>query len=195
MQLDEPVGAGNPRAQVVGAEHAGHAADQLVHALADLGGQLLVHQHGDRFAGDVQRTPQDVQRDAEAEQRVQPVPAVTGEDQRDENAGVQQHVRAVVQRVGADRGGAGGFHHLALQGQQGGGQHQRQNHHGDTQTGRGERFGVLQAAHCLGGDQQGADRDEQRLGEAGQRLRLAVAIAVVVVRRADRVMHRQQIEE
>ncbi|MNZ43875.1 hypothetical protein D3C78_614880 [compost metagenome] len=116
----------------------------------------------------MQRTPQDVQRDAQAEQRVQPVPAVTGEDQRDENAGVQQHVRTVVQRVGADRGGSGGLHHFALQSEQGGGQHQRQDHHRDTPAGRFQRLGMLQTAHCLGGDQQRADRDEQRLGEAGQ---------------------------
>ncbi|MNH12897.1 hypothetical protein D3C79_724510 [compost metagenome] len=54
---------------------------------------------------------------------------------------------------------------------------------------------VLQPFHRLYTDQHRTDRNEQRLGHAGHGFGLAVAVAVVVIGRAQGVVHGQQIEK
>jgi hypothetical protein len=54
---------------------------------------------------------------------------------------------------------------------------------------------VLQALVRLEGDQYRAAGDKQRLGHARQRFRLAMAVAVIIIRGAQRVMHREQVEQ
>jgi len=100
-----------------------------------------------------------------------------------------------VQRVGAHRGRAGQANHLALQGQQSDGQRQRQQHHADADGCVTQRLRGLQALIGLYPDQYRTDPDEQRLGHARQRLCLTVAKAMVVIGRAQGVVHGKQVEE
>lgn len=195
MQLDEPVVAGDPRAHVVRAEHSRHAAGKFAHALADVGGQFPVHQDRHRLASDLQGAPEDVQGDAQAEQAVALRPAVAGQEQCHEDACVEQQVRAVVQRVGAYRGGTGAADDVGLEGEEKGREQQRQQHHRDAPGGRAEGLRVAQLLDRLDSHQHRAGTDEHGLGQAGQGLGLAVAVAVVVVGRAQRIVHRQQVEQ
>ena len=195
VQLHVPVVAGDAGAQVMGAEHAGHATGQLVHVLAHVGVDLLVHQHADGFPGDADGAPQDVGGDAQAEQPVHLVPAQAGEHQRQQDAAVEQQVRAVVQGIGAHGGGVGDADDVPLEGQQRNGQHQRQQHHRDAQRLGAEGLRVADLLHRLHTHQHGAGSDEQRLGQARQGFRLAVAEMVVLVCRLQGETHRQKVEE
>ncbi|MNN89926.1 hypothetical protein D3C81_2078080 [compost metagenome] len=100
-----------------------------------------------------------------------------------------------MQRVGPYRIGAGFAHHALLQHQQCHRQQQGKDNHANAEPGRANRFRVSDPFDGLQGNQYRAAGNEQRLGHAGQRLGLAVSVTVIVVRRAQRVMHRQQVEQ
>ncbi|MNG01647.1 hypothetical protein D3C84_846370 [compost metagenome] len=99
--------------------HARHAAGQGQHLFADIAGQFLVHQDRCTFPGDLQRAPEYVQGNAQAEEGVQLRPAQACQDQGNQDAAVEQKVGTVMQRVGTHRGGAGDAYHPGLQRQQG----------------------------------------------------------------------------
>ncbi|MCY1395282.1 hypothetical protein D3C76_970190 [compost metagenome] len=82
-----------------------------------------------------------------------------------------------------------------MQHQQGNGQCQREQHHQHTECGVPQRFRVFQAFHGLGADQYSTHCNEQRLGHAGKGFGLAVAKAVIVIGRAQGVVHGQQVDE
>ena len=100
-----------------------------------------------------------------------------------------------MQRVGAHCVGARGLDHPVLQHQQRHGHHQRKHDHAYADPGRAHRLGVFQPLHRLEGDQHCTHANKQRLCHARQRLGLAVAVAVVLIGGAQRVMHREQIEK
>ena len=100
-----------------------------------------------------------------------------------------------MQRVGADGSGAGDFDHMLLEHQQGGGQAQGYQHYGDTQALGAEGFRVQHAVDTLDADQNRTDADEQRLPQACEGLGLTVAVAVIVIRRAQGIVHGQQVEQ
>ncbi|MNH12896.1 hypothetical protein D3C79_724500 [compost metagenome] len=125
VQLHKPVTARHTRAQVMGAAYPRHTAGQRQHLLADVAGQLLIHQDRAALPGNLQGTPEDVQGDAQTENRIELRPAEARQHQRHQDAAVEQQVGAVMQRVSAHRGRAGDADHLALEHQQGNGQHQR----------------------------------------------------------------------
>ncbi|MNL42877.1 hypothetical protein D3C87_1653620 [compost metagenome] len=118
MQLHKPLVAGNPRAQVMCAQNPRHAARQFQHVLADIRRQFFIHQHRKTFPGDRHRAPEDVRGNSQTKPGIDLMPAKTRQHQRDQNAAVEQHVRAVVQRIGAHSVGAGGLDHPMLQHQQ-----------------------------------------------------------------------------
>ncbi|MNP84552.1 hypothetical protein D3C76_1839020 [compost metagenome] len=66
----------------------GNAQHQFDHALADVARQFLVHQDCRAFPGDLQCTPQDVQRDTQAKQRIQLRPAVACQQQGQQDAAI-----------------------------------------------------------------------------------------------------------
>jgi hypothetical protein len=82
MQLHKPVVAGNPRAQIMGTQYAGHATGQFQHVLADVCRQFFVHQHGKAFPGDLDRAPQNVQGDRQAKPGIDLMPAEGRQHQR-----------------------------------------------------------------------------------------------------------------
>ena len=84
---------------------------------------------------------------------------------------------------------------MLLEHQQGGGQAQGYQHHRDAQALGAEGFRMEHAVDALDADQDRADTDKQRLPQACQGLGLAVAITVVIIRRAQGVVHRQQVEQ
>ncbi|MNH04698.1 hypothetical protein D3C79_640020 [compost metagenome] len=100
-----------------------------------------------------------------------------------------------MQGVGPHRRGPGQADDLVLQCQQGKGQHQRKQHYTDTDGGIAQGLRGVQAFNRLHPDQYRTDPDEQRLRHTGQGLGLAMAETVVVVGRAQGVVHGEQVEE
>ncbi|MNN35249.1 hypothetical protein D3C81_1490960 [compost metagenome] len=168
MQLHKPLVAGDPRAQVMGTQYAGDAARQFQHVLADLRRQFFIHQHRKALPGDLHSAPQNVGGDSQTEPGVDLMQSKPGQHQRDQNAAVEQHVRAVVQGVGAHRVGAGGLDHPMLKHQQRQGQHEGKHNHADTDPRRAHGLGMLQPIVGLQRDQYRTAADEQRLGHARQ---------------------------
>ena len=100
-----------------------------------------------------------------------------------------------MQRVGAHRIGAGLAHHAVLQHQQSHGQRQGQDNHADTQPRCANRLWVLEPFIRLERNQHRTAGDKQGLRHPRQRLRLAMPITVIVIGRAQGVMHCQQIQQ
>ena len=100
-----------------------------------------------------------------------------------------------MQRVCPHRVGARGLNYAVLQDQQAHRHHQREHNHGNADPRRVDRLGVFQSVKRLKGNQHRTHANKQRLRHARQRFRLAVPIAVIVIGRTQRVMHRQQVEE
>ena len=115
--------------------------------------------------------------------------------QRNQDAAIEQQVRAVMQRVGTHRVGAGLAHHAVLQHQQGHGQPQRQDNHADTQPRCADRLRMLEPFIGLERNQYRTAGDKQGLRHTRQRLCLAMPITMIVIGGAQGVMHRQQVQQ
>ena len=100
-----------------------------------------------------------------------------------------------MQRVGTHGIGARGLDHPVLQHQQCHGHHQRKYDHANSDPRCAHRLGVFQPFDGLKGDQYCTHPDKQCLSHAGQRLGLAVTVAVIFIGGAQGVMHGQQIEK
>ncbi|MNC50411.1 hypothetical protein D3C75_996490 [compost metagenome] len=77
------------------------------------------------------------------------MPAKPGEHQRHQDAAIEQHVRTVMQGVGAHGVGTGGLDYSMLQHQQRQGQAQRKHDHADADPRCTHRFRMLEPVHSL----------------------------------------------
>ncbi|MNL08527.1 hypothetical protein D3C87_1292530 [compost metagenome] len=149
-------------------QHPRHAARQFQHVLADIRWQFFIHQYRKTFPGDRHRAPENIRGNPQTEPGIDLMPAKPGQHQRHQNAAVEQHVRTVVQGVGAHRVGAGGLDHPMLHHQQYQGQGQRKDNHADADPRRAHRFRMLETFERLQRNQHRTAANEQRLRHASQ---------------------------
>ena len=115
MDLDEGGRPGDPGAQIMRGDHVGMRLRDRADLLALLVGQLVIHQLEQRQPRQLHRGIDDPDADRGAEQRVEQR-QIEGarQDQRGDDAEIQDEIAAVMQLVGADRDRAGAPHDMAL---------------------------------------------------------------------------------
>ncbi len=190
VHLDVHIGARGAGPQLVHAADArvgGHAGDDL---RAVRIGKLVIQQLERAVAEHLDRPPHQPAGDDQARRRVQARGVEHGRerdpDQGEEVRGqVHQIVHAVARH--GHRGGPAQNARLGVEqenGQQGG-----DAHHADGPPLRAERRGRDQVGDRLAPDQGGGGEHQARLQQAGESLALAVAVAVLAVRRGGGVAH------
>ncbi len=202
MELCEVVAARAAGAEVVDAAQPVLPRGDVEKGLALVLGPFLVHQLVDRLARRLERPPAEPQRDQDAHHRIGAAhPEHLVEHHRDDDGEVEQQVALIMDVVGADRDRSGTVDDRFLVRQQCKGGDDRDHRHADAE------LDVLPLARRTeGGDRAPRDAggrcgDEHHLEQRGQRLRLAMAEAVIVVggRRGEahavqRYQRRQQVE-
>ena len=134
------------------------------------------------LAGHGEGAEQEHEHQSEAEQRIDQHRACgVGQQENRDHRQVHEQVAAIVQTVGADGDRAGAPDHVALEGEQRGGQQTREQKHRDAEGALLERLRAEQAPRGLVGQEEGRPEDEARLDEGADRLGLAVAVAVRAV--------------
>ena len=182
------------RTHVVDTQHLPGLVGDRNHAFADVRRQLAVHQVGNRLLADLPGVVEHVERNSDAEQRVEARPAVHGKHQRQDDTGVGDEVGEVVQCVGLDGRGTCHPDHVTLDHQQHQGGDDGEYHHRDADHRLPEFQRVEQPVDGLKDQEAGRPRDECRLPETGQGLGLAVSEAVFLVCRLEGVANGEQVD-
>ncbi|MNP48240.1 hypothetical protein D3C76_1423450 [compost metagenome] len=90
VHLHEPMAARDPSAQVMRTAYTGHTAGQRQHLFTDIARKSLIHQDRRAFPGDLQRAPEDVQGNPQAEESIQLWPAQARKYQGKQDTGIEQ---------------------------------------------------------------------------------------------------------
>ena len=184
MELDELITTRCARAQIVEVENLRMRAHDLLDPGAVGFVHLAVHQHVERILADPQRRARDEDGDGKADGRVDPPPAeLRAQHQGRDHADIDQEVGGVVRLVGADGDRAGAPDDVPLQQHQQAGDDERDHHHRDAGLHRRHRRARPEAIDDLHRQHHRRAEDEGDLHQAGQRLRLAMAEAMLGIRR------------
>ena len=182
MHLDKAIRARHTGFQIV---QAGHPA-MLLHRLHDqrplMIGQFAIHQHVHRAAANVPGAAQQDQGNTQTHHPVQPPPT----DQIGNPKGQQHHqidpqIGLIVQGIGLNRHRMGLVIDPPLQQHQPTGQHAGRRHHRHPHPNMTKRHRVGQLMHRLHRDQHAGTNHKARLRQGGNRLRLTMAKAMLLI--------------
>ncbi len=144
------------------------------------------------MAGGGPGAPQEPEGDQHAEDRVGPGQVgILVQHKRNDDRSVEHEIGGVVQAIGRDRDGTRPLHHMPLIGDQRQRRSNRDERNSDSKLGRAGLRTVDQADDRLVADEQRRQGDQDDLDQGSERLRLAVAEAMVGVgrRRGDADTH------
>ncbi len=184
MHLHVDIGAGRAGPQLVDVGQPPILGHQLDDPRAHLVGQFVVHQLAGRLAEHADRAPEQQRGDDQRGDRVEPGdPQPGGRRYPCQGDEVGGEIRGVVRPVARHSHGGGLLQHPALGGDQEPGEQDRDRHHRHRPATLLDRLGGHQVADRLAGDQGGGGEHQPGLHQAGESFRLAVAVAVLGVRR------------
>ncbi len=196
VELDKGRLAGGAGAQIVNITHLSMGERDIADLAPRIVGQLMIHQQVEGAMGDLPGREQNVSGDGDGKNRIGEGPAeLPPEQQRNDNRAIDEQVAQIVERIRLDRDGTGLLDHATLKGHQDDGCHDGYRHHDDAKTRVLDRRRVEHPVACFDHQEYGRAADKGALAHRRERLGLAMAEAMLLVRRSQGRAHREQVEQ
>ena len=196
MQLNKRLGTGIAGFQVMVPSDFRHAFNRFDDFCLIRIRHFAVHQVVERPQANIARAIQHHHGNQHRNGRIRPAkPQLRIEKKRQQHARVEQHISRVMEAIGSDNQRAGAPRHHPLKQHQPNGNHQRTRTHPNADGLVGELVRIKQPFSRLQHNHQHAGADERGLRQPRNILNRAMAEAVVVIRRFQRVADGEEVHQ